>query len=144
MGLMSIEGNVLSNTFANNAAENAYRDSVATRDDITLGENNMGVPEVEALPEATNIVRPVSTVAATGEVTPGEEILSSLQKISDTHQQKTADLMESVENIRKNGMNMSDLVNMQMKLMEHQITSELISKATNSVSQGVQTLLRNQ
>ncbi len=141
---MSIEGNVLSNTFANNAAENAYQDSVTTRDDITFDMGRMDAPKVEALPQETSAVRPITSVIATKEVTPGDEILNSLQKISDTHQQKTADLIESVENIRKDGMNMSDLMNMQMKLMEHQITSELISKATNSVSQGVQTLLRNQ
>ena len=140
---MSIEGNVLSNTFANNAAENAYQNTLTTRDDLHLDAREFNIEVSDPLPNA-EVLPKVNGIVASSEMSPGDEILGSLQKISENHQQKTQSLLEAVERTKDEGLTVSNLVTMQTKLMEQQLTNEIISKSANSLSQGVQTLLRNQ
>ena len=143
---MSIEGNVLSNSFANAATENMYRDSLANRNDLPLTDaasvtQMQETLEANVVPESPNVpnVGPVSPAS------PGDEILNSIQKISDFQNNSVQILADTAKNMEKQGqVTMSGVFEMQTKLMEFQLKQELISKTTGSISQGMQTLFKNQ
>ena len=133
---MSIEGNVLSNNFANATAENMYQNSLANRSDLPLSEGGAvaGLQEALSKDEIPNLQN-VQTVT---QVAPGDEILNTMQKISDFQGNGVQALADSAKNMAANGqLTMSEVLEMQMKLMEFQLKQELISKATGSISQGV-------
>lgn len=143
---MSIEGNVLSNSFANAAAENMYRDSLANRDDLPLTDTG-SVAQMQETPKANVVTETpdVPNVGAVPQVSPGDEILNSMQKISDLQSNSIQTLADTAKNIEKQGqLTMSGVFEMQTKLMEFQLKQELISKTTGSISQGMQTLFKNQ
>ena len=145
---MSIEGNVLANTLANSAAENAYREAQTTREMLPAsavedaqafaGLANNPVGSTAALP-------PVSAVQTDVASNPGDEILKSIQKISDAHTDSVNKLTEASERLKNSSeITMVGALEMQKSLMEFQLKQELISKATGSVNQGIQTLFKNQ
>ena len=141
---MSIEGNTLSNAFANAMTEQAYQAAMTSRDNITISSNqDLLTPEINVTPHDA-ITAPKLDIDPQN-TTPGDEILNTLQRISDTHHVKTHTLIHLTEKVQNdNGLNMSNLITLQKEMAEHQLTTDIIAKAANSVSQGVQTLLRNQ
>lgn len=145
---MSIEGNVLANTLANSAAENAYREAQTTRDVLPVS----AVEDAQAFAGlANNPVDPavapqqVSPVQTDMTLSPGDEILKSIQKISDAHTDSIKNLVDMSERLKDSEtITMAGALEMQKSLMEFQLKQDLISKATGSVNQGIQTLFKNQ
>ncbi len=143
---MSIEGNVLSNSFANAATENMYRDSLANRNDLPLTDT-VSVTQMQETLEANVVPETpdVPKIAAVSQASPGDEILNSIQKISDFQNNSVQTLAATAKNMEQQGqLTMSGVFEMQTKLMEFQLKQELISKTTGSISQGMQTLFKNQ
>lgn len=145
---MSIEGNVLANTLANSAAENAYREAQTTRETLM----NPVVEDAQAFAGlANNDVKPVmepqqvQTVQGNITLNPGDEILNTLQKISDSQANSVNNLLDVSERLKNSEtVSMASLLEMQKGLMEFQLKHEVISKSTSSVNQGIQTLFKNQ
>ena len=145
---MSIEGNVLANTLANSAAENAYRETQTTRDMLPVS----AMEDAQAFAGlANNPVDPavapqqVSPVQTDMTLSPGDEILKSIQKISDAHTDGIKNLVNMSERLKDSEtLTMAGALEMQKSLMEFQLKQDLISKATGSVNQGIQTLFKNQ
>lgn len=143
---MSIEGNVLSNSFANAATENMYRDSLANRNDLPLTDaasvaQMQETLEANVVPETPDVPK----IAGVSQASPGDEILNSIQKISDFQNNSVQTLAATAKNMEQQGqLTMSGVFEMQTKLMEFQLKQELISKTTGSISQGMQTLFKNQ
>lgn len=145
---MSIEGNVLANTLANSAAENAYREAQSTRETLM----NPVVEDTQAFAGLANndvkpVMEPQQVEAVQGNVTlnPGDEILNTLQKISDSQSNSVNNLLDVSERLKNSGtVSMASLFEMQKGLMEFQLKHEVISKSTSSVNQGIQTLFKNQ
>ena len=143
---MSIEGNVLSNSFANAATENMYRDSLANRNDMPLTDaasvtQMQETLEANVVPETPDVPK----IAVVSQASPWDEILNSIQKISDFQNNSVQTLAATAKNMEQQGqLTMSGVFEMQTKLMEFQLKQELISKTTGSISQGMQTLFKNQ
>lgn len=145
---MSIEGNVLANTLANSAAENAYQNTQTTRDTLSTST----IEDAETFAGLTN--SPTENALAPGGIsptqtdvpsTPGDEILKSIQKISDAQAASVRNLVSLSEQLKKSEtISMAGALEMQRGLMEFQLKQEIISKATGSINQGVQTLFKNQ
>ena len=141
---MSIEGNVLSNSFANATAENMYRDGLANRNNLPLPDSET-ISEMQEELNTNTTTSDVPKVETVSQSSPGDEILNSIQKISDFQKNSIQTLADTTKNIEKQGqLTMSGVFEIQTKLMEFQLKQELISKATGSISQGMQTLLKNQ
>lgn len=141
---MSIEGNVLSNSFANATAENMYRDGLANRNDLPLPDSET-ISEMQEELNTNTTTSDVPKVETVSQSSPGDEILNSIQKISDFQKNSIQTLADTTKNIEKQGqLTMSGVFEIQTKLMEFQLKQELISKATGSISQGMQTLFKNQ
>lgn len=145
---MSIEGNVLANTLANSATENAYREAQTTRDVIPPyvagdAEAFAGLTNNPVDPTmASQAISPVQTDMVS---TPGDEILKSIQKISDAQTNSIKNLSDMSEKLKESEtVSMAGALEMQKSLMEFQLKQELISKATGSINQGIQTLFKNQ
>lgn len=145
---MTIEGNVLANTLANSAAENAYREAQTTRDALPT----YAVEDAQAFAGlASNYVKPVMEPQQVGPVqdniilTPGDKILKSIQELSDSHTNSVKNLLSKSEKLKESDtVSMAGALEMQKGLMEFQLKQELISKATGSINQGIQTLFKNQ
>ena len=141
---MSIEGNLLSNSFANATAENMYRDGLANRNDLPLPDSET-ISEMQEELNTNTTTSDVPKVETVSQSSPGDEILNSIQKISDFQKNSIQTLADTTKNIEKQGqLTMSGVFEIQTKLMEFQLKQELISKATGSISQGMQTLFKNQ
>lgn len=145
---MSIEGNVLANTLANSAAENAYNEVQTTRDVLPTsaledaqafsGLANSSADSVTASQQVSSIQTDMTTA-------PGDEILKTMQKISDAHTESVNNLLNASNNLEKSEtITMAGVLGMQKSLMEFQLKQELISKAASSINQGIQTLFKNQ
>ena len=145
---MSIEGNVLANTLANSAAENAYREAQTTREALPAS----AIGDAQAFAELANnpvdpatASQPVASVQTDMSSTPGDEILKSIQKISDAQTNSVKNLTDMAERLKDSeSITMAGALEMQKSLMEFQLKQDLISKATGSVNQGIQTLFKNQ
>ena len=145
---MAIEGNVLANTLANSAAENAYRDAQTTREMLPVS----AIEDAQTFAGlANNPVEPalspqqVTPVQTDMTSTPGDEILKSLQKISDAQTNSVKNLANLSEQLKASEtITMASALEMQKGLMEFQLKQDLISKATGSINQGIQTLFKNQ
>lgn len=139
---MSIEGDILTNAFGNSNAQQAYQQSGSTLDDIKADLPNL-LPD-EPLANEHPAPRMPSAVHE-GAVTPGEAILNTIQKVSDAHANAMHALQEVTKGLNdKDTMTMADAVKMQVGVMKWQLQNELTSKVAGSVSNGVQTLMRNQ
>jgi hypothetical protein len=139
---MSIEGDILTNAFGNSNAQQAYQQSGSTLDDIKADLPNL-IPD-EPLANEQPAPRMPSAVHE-GAVTPGEAILNTIQKVSDAHANAMHALQEVTKGLNdKDTMTMADAVKMQVGVMKWQLQNELTSKVAGSVSNGVQTLMRNQ
>ena len=115
---MSIEGDILTNAFGNSNAQQAYHQSLSTRDNIETDLPNK-LPDEPLTANEQAIPRHPSTLnAALAEVTKG---------LND-----------------KDTMTMADAVKMQVGVMKWQLQNELTSKVAGSVSNDIQTLMRNQ
>ena len=145
---MTIEGNVLANTFANSAAENAYREMQTTQDTLPVS----AIEDTKTFSELAN--KPIDSVIPPQQITPvqtdmtsnpGDEILKSIQKISDAQTNSIRNLSEISNQLKDSEtISMTGALEMQKALMEFQLKQDLISKATGSINQGIQTLFRNQ
>ena len=145
---MSIEGNVLANTFANSAAENAYRETQTTRDALPASamEDAQTFAGLASNPaDSATAPQQVSSVQTDMAVTPGDEILKSIQKISDAHTNGVKNLVDMSKQLKDSEtITVAGALEMQKSLMEFQLKQDLISKATGSINQGIQTLFKNQ
>lgn len=140
---MSIEGNLLANALDQSNAQNAYQQSLTTADNL---ENDLiaNLPE-DSLSKTETIAARNPVQLSANATTPGEVILSTIQKISDAHANVTNTLSEVTKGLNdKDTFNMADAVKMQVGVMKWQLQNELVSKIAGSVSNGVQTLMRNQ
>ena len=139
---MSIEGDILTNAFGNSNAQQAYQQSGSTLDDIKADLPNL-LPD-EPLANEQPAPRMPSAVHE-GAVTPGEAILNTIQKVSDAHANAMHALQEVTKGlIDRDTFTMADAAKMQLGVMKWQLQNELTSKVAGSVSNGVQTLMRNQ
>ena len=137
---MSIEGSSLANSFANVAASNAYNDSLSMRDTsgITADDVNAFQAELASILPATNGVSQDPKNVT-------DEVLTSLQRMSNKQAESVKGIMEAFEAIESPGsMNMADVLNLQVKVHEFQLINELIAKSADRISQGAQTMFRNQ
>ena len=94
---MSVEGNVLSNSFANATAENMYNASLANRDDLPLTDANTVSQLQDML--YTNTPSETQKIEAVAQSAPGDEILNSLQKISDFQNNSVQTLAQNTKNM---------------------------------------------
>ena len=134
---MSIEGSSLANSFANAAASNAYNDTLSMRDtsDITTDDVNAFQ---SGLANTAN-------VASQEPKNVTDEVLTSLQRMSNKQADSVKGIMDAFEAIESPGsMNMADALNLQVKVHEFQLVNELIAKSADRISQGAQTMFRNQ
>jgi len=134
---MSIEGSSLANSFANAAASNAYNDTLSMRDtsDITTDDVNAFQ---SGLANTAN-------VASQEPKNVTDEVLTSLQRMSNKQADSVKGIMDAFEAIESPGsLNMADALNLQVKVHEFQLVNELIAKSADRVSQGAQTMFRNQ
>lgn len=145
---MSIEGNVLANTLANSAAENAYRNAQTIRDALpaAMAED---VNAFSGLVNNTNTpLNGPQAIASTQNnttMTPGDQMLKTVQKISESGAESVKSILNTVENIKKSDtFSMSNLLEMQMCMTKFQLIHEISAKTAGSVNQGIQTLLKNQ
>ena len=68
-----------------------------------------------------------------------------MQKVSDSHTETLQSLHQITQELQnKESLSMADALKMQVGVMEFQLKNEIISKATGSISNGIQTLFRNQ
>ena len=145
---MSIEGNVLANTLANSTAENAYQATQSTREALPIStpEDAQAFAGLANNPVEPNLPpQQVSSVQTDTALTPGDEILKSIQKISDSQTDSIKNLANISERLKTSeNITMVGVLEMQKGLMEFQLKQDLISKATGSVNQGIQTLFKNQ
>lgn len=130
---MSIEGSSLANSFANAAASNAYNDTLSMRDTSGVAMDDVNAFQTEL------------THASQDPKNAMDEVLTSLQRMSNTQADSVKGIMEAFEAIEAPGsLNMVDALNLQVKVHEFQLVNELIAKSADRVSQGAQTLFRNQ
>ncbi len=137
---MSIEGSSLANSFANAAASNAYNDNLSMRDTngVTADDVNAFQAELTNVPQTENMVS-----QAPKNVT--DEVLVAMQRMSNKQADSVKGIMEAFEAIEAPGsLNMADALNLQVKVHEFQLTNELIAKSADRISQGAQTMFRNQ
>ena len=140
---MSIEGDILTNAFGNSNAQQAYHQSLSTRDNIETDLPNK-LPDEPLMANEQAIQRHPSTLNAVA-TTPGEAILNTIQRVSDAHASAMHALAEVTRGLNdKDTMTMADAVKMQVGVMKWQLQNELTSKVAGSVSNGIQTLMRNQ
>jgi len=140
---MSIEGDILTNAFGNSNAQQAYQQSGSTLDDIKADLPNL-IPD-EPLAANEQAAPRVPSAVHEGAVTPGEAILNTIQKVSDAHANAMHALQEVTKGLNdKDTFSMADAAKMQLGVMKWQLQNELTSKVAGSVSNGVQTLMRNQ
>ena len=146
---MSFEGTVSANTLENSATKNAYRESLTTPEMILPVSATEDAQAFAGL--ANNPVEPalppqqVTPVQTDMTSTPGDEILKSLQKISDAQTNSVKNLANQSEQLKASEtITMASALEMQKSLMEFQLKQDLISKATGSINQGIQTLFKNQ
>ena len=144
---MSIEGNVLANAFANAATDKAYRDSVTdtVQTAASISDENqflaLSNPAITPSIAKTSELN-MSKVASTS---PGDEVLKTIQNISDFQNDSVKNLTKTVQDISKSEeITMTGLVEMQGKMMEFQLKHEVLSKSASSINQGIQTLFKNQ
>ena len=146
--MTNIEGNVLANTLANSAAEKAYMETQTTRDGLPVST----IEDAKAFSELANksvdpVIASQQVIPAQTDTTtnPGDEILKSMQKISDSHTSSVNNLAKLSDYIKNSeDLTMAGAMEMQKTLMEFQLKQELISKSTGSINQGIQTLFKNQ
>ncbi|MDR0392723.1 MAG: hypothetical protein LBH52_00615 [Puniceicoccales bacterium] len=141
---MSIEGNALSTVQTQQAVESDIQASLDVRPDNPI-TTNLAMPETSL--EAFNNPPPVVTPqAATFENrAPGDEILLSLQRVSNTQGANTKALQDTLSQMSANdSITIADTLKLQKLLVDYQLTQDLISKGTDKISQGAQTLFRNQ
>ncbi|MBP5190952.1 MAG: hypothetical protein J6Z25_00030 [Opitutales bacterium] len=139
---MSIEGNILASALDQSNAQNAYQQSLTTADNLET-DPLANLPEDVPQPETIAARHPVQLNADA--TTPGEVILNTIQSISDAHANVTHALSEVTKGLNdKDTLNMADAVKMQVGVMKWQLQNELMSKVAGSLSNGVQTLMRNQ
>jgi hypothetical protein len=145
---MSIEGNALANTLANSAAENAYRNAQTTRDALpaaTTEDVNNFMGWVNNTNTPLNEPQTIASTQNNTTMTPGDQMLKALQKISESGAESVKNVVNTVEDIKNsNDFSVSKLLETQMYMMNFQITHELSAKTAGSVNQGIQTLLKNQ
>ena len=140
---MSIEGDILTNAFGNSNAQQAYQQSLTTRDNLEADLTNR-LPDADLATNESTVSRPQVNLNTTA-TTPGEAILNTIQKVSDAHANAMHALQEVTKGLNdKDTMTMADAVKMQVGVMKWQLQNELTSKVAGSVSNGVQTLMRNQ
>ena len=137
---MSIEGSSLANSFANAAASNAYNDTLSVQDTsgITTDDVNAFQAELANIPSAAN-------AASQDPKNVTDEVLTSLQRMSNKQADSVKGIIDAFEAIESPGsLNMADALNLQVKVHEFQLVNELIAKSADRVSQGAQTMFRNQ
>lgn len=76
---------------------------------------------------------------------PGDEILSTIQRVSEM-QRNSMDKLNNKLTAMSNSTNpsMGELIGMQKDLIEFQLAQDLITKGTDKIVQGAQTLFKNQ
>ena len=137
---MSIEGSSLANSFANTAASNAYNDSLSMRD-----TSGISADDINAFQAELASVPPVANEVSQDPKNLTDEVLTSMQRISNKQAESVKGIMEAFEEIEAPGsMNMVDALNLQVKVHEFQLVNELIAKSADRISQGAQTMFRNQ
>ena len=137
---MSIEGSSLANSFANAAASNAYNDNLSMRDTSNLTTDDVSAFQVELAN-----VPPTANVASQDPKNVTDEVLTAMQRMSNKQADSVKGIMEAFEAIESPGnMNMADALRLQTKVHEFQLINELIAKSADRVSQGAQTMFRNQ
>ena len=80
-----------------------------------------------------------------GHRTPGDEILISLQRVSDAQGNNISNINNTLVQMNAtDSITIADTLKLQKLLIDYQITQDLISKGADKISQGTQTLFRNQ
>ena len=137
---MSIEGSSLANSFANTAASNAYNDNLSMRD-----TSNITTDDVNAFQSELASISPVTNGVSQNPKNVTDEVLTSMQRMSNKQAESVKGIMEAFEAIEAPGsMNMADALRLQTKVHEFQLVNELIAKSADRISQGAQTMFRNQ
>lgn len=134
---MSIEGSSLANSFANAAASNAYNDTLSMRDTSAVtAEDSNAFQAALTNPQQTAQADPKNVT---------DEVLTAMQRMSNKQADSVKGIMDAFEAIEAPGsLNMADALNLQVKVHEFQLVNELIAKSADRVSQGAQTMFRNQ
>ena len=134
---MSIDGNSLLHNVFPSYKENPYEDEIAT--------SAVGGGSSSSIHELGKGVETISNTIPIEQVAPGDEILKTVQKVSDSHTETLQSLHQITQELQnKESLSMADALKMQVGVMEFQLKNEIISKATGSISNGIQTLFRNQ
>jgi hypothetical protein len=77
--------------------------------------------------------------------TPGDDILLALQHVSDHQGTNIKALQDSITQISANeSITIADTLKLQKLLVDYQLTQDLISKGTDKISQGAQSLFKGQ
>ncbi|MDR2769261.1 MAG: hypothetical protein LBB19_01750 [Puniceicoccales bacterium] len=141
---MSIEGNALSTVQTQQTVESDIQASLDVRPDNPV-TTNLEMPETSL--EAFNNPPPTLTpqISEFENRAPGDEILLSLQRVSDSQGTNTKAIQDTLSQMSANSsITIADTLKLQKLLVDYQLTQDLISKGTDKISQGAQTLFRNQ
>ncbi|MDR1254423.1 MAG: hypothetical protein LBJ78_00085 [Puniceicoccales bacterium] len=141
---MSIEGNALSTVQKQQVVESDIQASLDIRPDNPIA-TNLEIPETPL--EEFNNPPPAVTPQATAfeNRSPGDDILLALQRVSDHQGTNTKALQDNINQMSANeSITIADTLKLQKLLVDYQLTQDLISKGTDKISQGAQTLFRNQ
>jgi hypothetical protein len=74
--------------------------------------------------------------------TPGAKVVDSIQSVRDQFMRIQHNVMQLVK--KRNDLSMADLMGLQYEVMQLAYLNELSSKVSDKLSQGIQTLFRNQ
>ncbi|MDR2396396.1 MAG: hypothetical protein LBD69_00850 [Puniceicoccales bacterium] len=141
---MSIEGNTLSTVQTQQTVESDIQASLDVRPDNPV-TTNLEMPEtsLEAFNNPPPTVAP--QISALENRAPGDEILLSLQRVSNSQGTNVKAIQDTLSQMSANSsVTIADTLKLQKLLVDYQLTQDLISKGTDKVSQGAQTLFRNQ
>jgi hypothetical protein len=139
---LSSQGSGISETPAvrldpSSADTEAFRQKL--NEEVTVGPHSVGNLEFYGQPKIQ------SDQSGPGKLSPGDNILLALQNASNVSGAQRQEIARRIEGISENdGISNIDLVRLQQLTVEYQLTTDLTSKAAGSLTQGLQTLFRNQ
>lgn len=115
--------------------------------------NNINQQDVSAFNSVVENKPPINVLPTNSDLnadaklmqSPGDEILNTIQKVSEMQRENMEKINNKLSDISKtNNPSMADLIFMQKDMIEFQLSQDLLTKGVDKVVQGAQTLFRNQ
>lgn len=145
MHSISSETRILDSLQQQQLVEDSLRQNIDTESKNVLPaiDNSIAEQPIEAYDPSDKTLVAESVSSATR--APGDEILLSIQRISDSQGSSAKNMNDTLKQmVEKDEITVQDTLKLQQMLIEYQLTQELMAKSADKVSQGAQTLFRNQ